>query len=108
MNWTTLACAVAVSVFATNPGFACKGKNVLLEDNFAEEDPAWDTWDGAKVDGGYMRLAPQPGCIATVLYKADVFEKADICVDLKVPDAKDPAIAGLMFAAEDYDNFHMF
>ena len=105
MNWRTLACAVVVTVFATSPGLACKGKNVLFEDNFAEDDPGWETWDGSKVEGGFMKMAPQPGHIATVLYKADVFEKADICVDLKVPEAKDPAIAGLMFAAEDYDNF---
>lgn len=108
MNWRMLACAVVATLLAASPALACKGKKVLFEDNFSEEDPSWDTWEGARVEGGVMRMSPQPGRIALVLYKADVFDKADICVDLKVPDAKESSIAGLVFAAENYDNFYTF
>ena len=108
MNWKTLAWALVATVFATSPGLACKGKKVLFEDSFAEEDPGWTVSDRAKVQGGKMVLTAPAGRISTVLYKADVYDQADICVDLKVADPKEASIGGIMFAVEDTNNFYTF
>ncbi len=111
MTIKTLACAAVVLIATTGSSLACKGKNVLFEDNFAEADPAWDVFSDTKIEDGAMKITAPAGRIAPVLYKADVYDKADICVDAIVPKIDDPqknmGSAALLFEAES-DNFYAF
>jgi hypothetical protein len=104
-----LTFAAVALVVATSPSLACKGKNVLFEDNFAEVDPAWDVWDQTKIEDGALKITATAGRIAEIFYKADSYEKADICVDAIVPDVTDPknqGSASLLFEAQSYNDFY--
>ncbi len=104
-----LTCAAVALVVATSPSLACKGKNVLFEDNFAEVDPAWDVWDQTKIEDGALKITATAEHSAGIFYKADSYEKADICVDAIVPDVTDPkkqGSASLLFEAQDYGDFY--
>jgi hypothetical protein len=107
----TLAWAVVIAVFATGPALACKGKNVLFEDNFATVNPAWELFSQTKIQNGAMQITAAPGHTAAVFYKGDAYDKADICVDTIVPNVSDPTNQGtpsLIFEGQGYDDFYAF
>jgi hypothetical protein len=100
---------LAIAV-ASSPALACKGPNVIFADNFAEADPGWGTNDSLVIGSGHAQLKSQPGGVAGSFYSGSFFEDADICIDVAAPAAKNPAEvnAGLVFWADDWDNFYMF
>jgi hypothetical protein len=110
MTSKALAWAVAATVVATTPAFACMGKSVLFEDKFTAAEPGWELWERISIGGGALRIRTDPGYIAPVFYKADVYDKADICFDLTIPSLTDPEkpLAGLLFSAVDLGNFYYF
>jgi len=104
-----LAFAVVAAVFVTSPAIACKGKNVLFEDGFTDVDPAWEIGDQAKIENGTIKITATTGHLAQVLYRADTYDKADICVDAITPGVNDPANLGtpaLLFSAQGYDDVY--
>ena len=107
----TLAWAVVIAVLTAGPAFACKGKNVLFQDNFATVNPAWDLFNQTKIQNGAMQITATSGHIAAVFYKGDAYDKADICVDTIVPNASNPdnqGIPSLIFEGQAYDDFYAF
>jgi len=103
-----LAVAVVAAVFAASPALACKGKNVLFEDNFTDTDPAWEMWDQVKIDGGMMKITAMAGHVAEIFYKADTYDKADVCVDVISPDMsgdpKNLGVPAVLFSGQAYDD----
>jgi hypothetical protein len=105
-----VAVLVAATVAAA-PARACEGKQILFHDNFAKVDQKWEMSGHTKIQNGAMLITAQPGHIAPIFYKGEVFDKADICVDAIVPDVSDPDNLGapsLLFEGQGYDDFYGF
>jgi hypothetical protein len=106
-----LVAAAVAAVVVADPALACKGSKVLLEDNFSVADPAWDTGD-AVIENGALTITPKADHGYSVIYMGDVFPQADICVDIAVPQARNPRdeylSAGILFMAVDYGASHYF
>jgi hypothetical protein len=102
---------IGASIAAIGPTLACKGSKTLFSDNFSFVDAGWDAGDAA-IDKGSMTITPKPDSGYSVLYVGDVFPKADICVDIAIPQArntKDEYLsAGILFLAEGYDASHYY
>jgi hypothetical protein len=94
------------------PALACKGREVLFEDKFQEEDAAWDISqsEGAVVTigGGRLEIKPKEGWSRMVLYGGASFREGDICVDFVMPATKDPAVTGMLFWAANYGSLFGF
>jgi 3-keto-disaccharide hydrolase len=105
--------AVVAAALATSPALACKGKNVLFEDDFAEPDPAWGMWDAISITDGSLIIKTGASGIYSVLHEADVYDKADMCVDVTIPKYGKPGdvAASLLFGAQyngDSKNYYQF
>jgi hypothetical protein len=102
--------ALFAIVLASSPALACKGPNVVFADSFAEADPGWGTNDQLVIGSNRAQLKSQPGGVAGSFYTGSFFDDADICIDVTSPAARNPAEvnAGLVFWADDWDNFYMF
>ena len=86
--------AVFIAAMAS-PALACKGTESLLRDDFTETDPAWSvTWpDTTSFDiaDGKVEARADPGTWASMWYDGDFFPAADACVDITLPDVRDPS-----------------
>ena len=98
--------AVFIAAMAS-PALACKGTESLLRDDFTETDPAWSvTWpDTTSFDiaDGKVEARADPGTWASMWYDGDFFPAADACVDITLPDVRDPSAvwAGFFFYSGD-------
>jgi hypothetical protein len=113
MKRGALCLAFAAALLATDSAVACNGKNVLFWDNFAAVNSGWALYDKdtAKISGGSLKLTPEPTRRAFIIYRADLYEKANVCVDAALREGTaEPAAAavGLIFAWEDYVGFYYF
>src|ERR1700757_4495632 len=81
--------------------------DVLYEDDFTNLDPSWGTpGDILSVKDGKLVLKPALNTTQSVLNQANVFEDADIEVEVTLSSG-DPVVAGgLIFWAKDYSNFY--
>jgi hypothetical protein len=101
-------------ILAFGPALACKGPNVKFTDDFRQIDDSWavdpDT-DAVTVEGGKARIKAGASEGFTVLYGGFIFDDADLCVTVEVPELTDNAnqpAAGPIFWGEDYDNYYIF
>lgn len=103
---STLIAVLFVAVVAS-PALACKGTESLLRDDFTEADPAWNVWwpDTSSFDiaDGKVAAKADPGLWGAMFYEGSFFPAADACVDIAMPDVRDPSIvwAGLVFWSGD-------
>jgi hypothetical protein len=103
---STLLGALFIAAVAS-PALACKGTESLLRDDFTEADPAWNVWwpDTSSFDiaDGKVEAKADPGLWAAMMYEGAFFPAADACVDITLPDVRDPSVvwAGLVFWAGD-------
>jgi glucose/mannose transport system substrate-binding protein len=81
--------------------------DVLYEDDFTNLDPSWGTpGDILSVKDGKLVLKPALNTTQSVLNQSNVFEDADIEVNV-ILSSGDPVVAGgLIFWAKDYTNFY--
>ncbi len=81
--------------------------DVLYEDDFTNLDPSWGTpGDILSVKEGKLVLKPALNTTQSVLNQSNVFDDADIQVEVTL-SAGDPIVAGgLIFWAKDYTNFY--
>jgi hypothetical protein len=102
---STLIAALFIAVVAS-PALACKGTESLLRDEFTETDPSWNVWwpDTSSFDiaDGKVAAKVDPGYWAVMMYDGDFFPAADACVDINIPEVRDPTyvFAGLTFLDE--------
>ncbi|HXG30832.1 MAG TPA: hypothetical protein VNK81_04235 [Thermodesulfobacteriota bacterium] len=99
--------AIMVFSLAKNV-LACKGTQVLLEDNFATLDPAWGEAN-ANMNVGNGKLVIQPGINSSyvLINQANLFEDMDACVKVTQVKSDDPTYsAGLIFWAKDSGDYY--
>jgi len=112
MAFRLVTSVLVMIAFASGPALACKGREVLFEDKFQEEDSAWDISEseGAAVTigGGKLEIKPKEGWSRMVLYGGATFREGDICVDYIMPETKDPAVAGMLFWGASYGSLFAF
>jgi hypothetical protein len=91
----------------TNGAYACKGPNVLYEDDFSMADPAWGNYTSQKIEGGKLTIAPEQYTGYALENQSSFFTDFDVCVDV-VQKHNDPTTgyAGIVFWGVDYDNFY--
>lgn len=108
MSWKLVTGVVVAIGLAASPALACKGKTVLFEDNFKDADPAWASGEGFSIEFGQAKIAVKPNGGLTSLYGGSLFENADMCVDVTIPEAKHPSYTagGIVFWAQDYGNYY--
>lgn len=87
-----LTTSVFLTLMAANSAQACKGSEVLLRDDFTEEDPAWDFDSNlAEVGGGVLKIKSEPGRIYNAMYQGQNFPGADTCIDIIFPAGAKPS-----------------
>src|SRR5215471_168025 len=103
-------CIIAnVALLLGAPVRSVFGAEILYEDDFTNLDPSWGT-PGAilSVEEGRLVLKPAPNTTQSVLNQSNVFDDADIEVQV-ILSSGDPIVpAGLIFWAKDYSNFYCF
>ncbi len=100
------AAAVVAALCIASPALACKGKNVLFEDNFSD-DSNWPQAEGISVEGGALKIVATAPYVNRALYQGDTYQKADICVDVAQETSIDTG-GGMIFAATDYGTYYYF
>jgi hypothetical protein len=80
-------------------------------DNFTAPDPGWGpSSTSAYFDSGQMVLKPKPNSSQSWIYSPMVFQNATICSQIQSPTkinkSDDLAAGGLVFWAEDSDNYY--
>ena len=113
MAFRLVTSVLVAMAFASAPAaLACKGRQVVFEDKFQEEDSAWDIAEseGAAVTigGGKLEIKPKEGWSRMVLYGGATFREGDICVDYIMPETKEPAVAGMLFWGANYGSLFAF
>lgn len=95
-------------ILASSPGFACKGTDVLFQDNFSKMDPSWGTPNPQKrVENNAFVLEPNLGITYDVVNQTVLLQDMDYCIDVKL--AKGDATTyggGLVFWAKDVDDYY--
>src|ERR1700728_4628066 len=99
--------ALAAAVCFASPAFACKGKNVLLEDNFADDSTLGDVSQYGTIADGVFKLNAKKGFTYHFFYQADAYDKGDICVDVTMLSPGD-AGAGIIFNGSGGDYYYLW
>jgi hypothetical protein len=103
-----VALVVLMLLAASSSVWACKGKKVLFEDNFATLDPAWGT-PSANLSAKNGKLILQLGGVTmfSVINQAHRFEDMDACVKVRLAKSDNPKTpGGLIFWARDSNNYY--
>jgi ABC-type phosphate transport system substrate-binding protein len=83
--------------------------DILYEDDFTNLDPSWGTpGDILSVREGKLVLKPALNTTQSVLDQSNVFDDADIEVQVALSSGDPVVPAGLIFWAKDYSNFYCF
>jgi glucose/mannose transport system substrate-binding protein len=97
------------ALFLLAPVRAVLGGDVLYEDNFTNLDPSWGTaGDILSVKEGKLVLKPALNTTQSVLNQSNVFDDADIEVEVTLSSGDPIVPGGLIFWAKDYTNFYCF
>ncbi len=108
MNYRILsAVALAATVCLASPALACKGNNVLFEDNFADDSNWGNIADGSSMADEIFTLKADKGLTYHYFYMGDTFDTADICLDV-AQLTEDDSGAGILFAAEGAESYYYF
>src|SRR5262245_39150109 len=105
---TLWGCAFT-ALFSFAPFGEVSAAEVLYEDNFTNLDPSWGTpGEILSVREGKLVLKPALNTTQSVLNQANVFDDADVELQITLSNG-DPGVAGgLVFWAKDYSNFYCF
>src|ERR1700730_12085451 len=106
-NLYTFYISALIALLSLAPIRNVRGGDVLYEDNFTNLDPSWGTpGDILSVKDGKLILKPALNTTQSVLNQSNVFDDADIAVDI-ILSSGDPIVpGGLIFWAKDYSNFY--
>ena len=80
-----------------------RGRKACCGTNFTEVDPSWNPWwpdiGSWDIADGKVAAKADPGYAGFMMYEGDFFPAADACVDITMPDVRDPTYvwAGLNF-----------
>ena len=83
------------------------GSEILYEDNFTSLDPGWGNSRGNfDVKDGKLTLKPALNSTRSLVYQGNVFDDAEITVEVTMSAGDTNAPGGLVFWAKDYSNFY--
>src|SRR5262245_45071221 len=101
--------AIIAMSLVSGPALACSGKEIF-SDNFTGTGRGWQKWKGAAIGAGKAVLTPEPEKSTALVYGGELFEDADICVELTVDKPRDPqkTVGGLILWDEDWNNHALF
>ncbi|HEY6840400.1 MAG TPA: hypothetical protein VI114_04230, partial [Chthoniobacterales bacterium] len=89
------------------PIFCAVAGGILYEDSFTNLDPSWGLpGERLSVDKGKLTLKPAPDTTQSILNQANVFEDADIRVEVNLPAGDTSVPGGVIFWAKDHSNFY--
>ncbi|MBV8376751.1 MAG: substrate-binding domain-containing protein, partial [Verrucomicrobia bacterium] len=99
--------AAVAAVLLLYPILNVFGGDILYQDDFTNLDPGWGTpGDILSVKEGKLILKPALNTTQSVLNQANVFNDADIQLEVSLSSG-DPIVAGgLIFWAKDYSDFY--
>jgi glucose/mannose transport system substrate-binding protein len=105
----TFCISAIVAFFLLQPVRNVFGGEILYQDDFTSLDPSWGTpGEILSVKDGKLVLKPALNTTQSVLNQSNVFDDADIEVEVTLSSG-DPAVAGgMIFWAKDYSNFYCF
>ena len=81
--------------------------DILYEDHFTNLDASWGTpSEQVSVNDGKLTLKPAPNTTQIILNQSNVFDDADISVEITMPAGDKNLPGGLIFWAKDQSNFY--
>src|SRR5271165_4390229 len=96
-----------VALLLLPPVLSALADEILYQDNFTNLDPSWGTpSERLSVKVGKLALKPAPNTTESILNQSNVFDDADIRVDVIVPAGDANVPGGLIFWARDHSNFY--
>jgi glucose/mannose transport system substrate-binding protein len=96
-----------VAVLYLHPLGSVLGGDILYEDDFTNLDPSWGTpGDILSVKDGKLILKPALNTTQSVLNQSNVFDDADIQLEVTLAEGDPVVSGGLIFWAKDYTNFY--
>src|SRR6202051_1051933 len=105
-NLYTFYISAVITLLSLAPIRNVRGGDVLYEDNFTNLDPSWGTpGDILSVKDGKLILKPALNTTQSVLNQSNVFDDADIEVEVTLAAGGPIAAGGLLFWAQEYTNF---
>ncbi len=100
---------ISVLLFSvTKSALACKGSQVLFQDNFATLDPAWgNPSQNLNVRDGKLVLQPDVNAGFVSINQANLYNDIDACIKVSMAKSDDPSWGGgLVFWAKDNSNYY--
>ena len=96
---------IAFLLFASVPSVFAG--DILYEDHFTNLDPSWGTpSERLSVNDGRLTLKPAPNTTQSILNQSNVFDDADISVEVTMPVGDTNVPRGLIFWAKDHSDFY--
>jgi hypothetical protein len=78
----------------------------LFQDQFDQLAPSWGTNDDYDVEDGKLVMHPPAGFNTATINKASLYDDVDICIEMTVTTTSEPNCGGIVFWADDYDNYY--
>jgi len=108
-KFRTLWVCAFTALFSFAPFGEVSAAEVLYEDNFTNLDPSWGTpGEILSVKEGKLVLKPALNTTQSVLNQSNVFEDADVELQITLSNGDPGVPGGLVFWAKDYSNFYCF
>jgi hypothetical protein len=100
--------AVLFLLFANGSVFACKGSQILFEDNFSALEPAWGEANAnLSVANGKLKIQPEINQSYSAINQANIFEDMDACINVSLAKSDDANYGGgLIFWAKGYGDYY--
>ena len=107
---SSLFCAALVAGAVSLAIASADAGEVLFEDDFESLDPAWgEPSEAVKVKDKKLVVQPPVGMSQTQLNQGFLFDDVELTGKVRLAQGDDPnQYAGLVFWAEDYDNYYAF
>src|ERR1700738_1526412 len=102
-KFCVLYASTLVALLLLTPVLSVFAGEILYEDNFTNLDPRWVTpSERVSVKDGKLTLKPAPNTTESILNQSNVFDDADIRVEVVVPAGDANVPGGLIFWAKDH------
>src|ERR1700693_6470567 len=99
--------SILVALLLLVPILSVVAGEILYEDKFTNLDPSWGLpGERLSVEDGKLTLKPAPDTTQSILNQANVFDDADIRVEVVLPAGDANVPGGLIFWAKDHSNFY--
>src|SRR5262249_3921790 len=103
----TLCVSTLIAVLLLPQVLGVLAGETLYEDNFTNLDPSWGMPDERfNVKDGKLTLKPALNTTRSILNQSNVFDDADISVEVSMLTGDTNIPGGLIFWAKDYSDFY--